>query len=200
MPTSFDEQYTAKQARWFPNEELVRFLGRNYGSPYPYVNRNLTVGDIGCGTGANLKALFAWGFLCTGCDASMQAVMLARAWAGVGTCDLAVVPPLPWKDASLDLVVDVQTIQHLSDEEHVKMYAEVLRVLRPGGKFFSQHVLFARPGVYPSHPELREWAARALAATMRQVGLDAKVTDITKRASLTFLDDVIWGSFEAVKP
>lgn len=43
------------------------------------------------------------------------------------------VPPLPFKDEEFDCVVSFQVIEHIRDDKH--FVREVLRVLKPGGKF-----------------------------------------------------------------
>lgn len=45
----------------------------------------------------------------------------------------AKVPPLPFKDEEFDCVVSFQVIEHMRDDKH--FVREVLRVLKPGGKF-----------------------------------------------------------------
>lgn len=45
----------------------------------------------------------------------------------------AVVPPLPFEDESFDFVVSFQVIEHIKRDK--RFVQEVMRVLRPGGKF-----------------------------------------------------------------
>lgn len=45
----------------------------------------------------------------------------------------AVVPPLPFRDASFDWVISFQVIEHIRDDR--AFVAEIHRVLRPGGRF-----------------------------------------------------------------
>jgi ubiquinone/menaquinone biosynthesis C-methylase UbiE len=45
----------------------------------------------------------------------------------------ATVPPLPFEDETFDYVVSFQVIEHIKHDKH--LVSEVMRVLRPGGKF-----------------------------------------------------------------
>ena len=45
----------------------------------------------------------------------------------------ATVPPLPFEDEAFDYVVSFQVIEHVKRDKH--LVSEVMRVLRPGGKF-----------------------------------------------------------------
>lgn len=45
----------------------------------------------------------------------------------------AVVPPLPFRDASFDWVISFQVIEHIRDDR--AFVAEIHRILRPGGRF-----------------------------------------------------------------
>ena len=64
-------------------------------------------------------------------DLSEAALSALRA-AG-GTCSSRL-PPWPYEDASFDLVCFFETIEHVADD--VGFFAEVARVIRPGGVIF----------------------------------------------------------------
>lgn len=100
--------------------------------------------DIGCGYGGlliylNRKVGFTQ--VMEGLDCS--AVMVERARRefrsrGLGSrvrIRQGVATELPYPDSSLDVVVSTYVIKHLSDRLLRQMLAEVVRVLKPGGRF-----------------------------------------------------------------
>ena len=89
--------------------------------------------DIACGEGYGSSLLADAGESVIGVDISADAVAHAAAKYRkpnlefrVGSC-----AAIPLTDASVDLVVSFETIEHHS--EHEKMLCEIKRVLRPGG-------------------------------------------------------------------
>jgi ubiquinone/menaquinone biosynthesis C-methylase UbiE len=96
--------------------------------------------DVGCGTGtlAVAAARAAPGVAVTGLDA--DASILARARkkaAGAGLeieFDEGRSTALPYPDASFDLVLSTLFFHHLPDDAKRQTAAELVRVLRPGGR------------------------------------------------------------------
>ena len=96
--------------------------------------------DLGCGTGtlAVAAARAAPDVTVTGIDADPS--ILARARERAVANGLEIVfdegrsTQLPYADASFDLVLATLFFHHLPDEEKRKTAAEVVRVLRPGGR------------------------------------------------------------------
>jgi ubiquinone/menaquinone biosynthesis C-methylase UbiE len=96
--------------------------------------------DVGCGTGtlAVAAARAAPGVRVTGLDA--DASILARARkkaAGAGLeigFDQGRATGLPYADASFDLVLSTLLFHHLPDDAKRQTAAELVRVLRPGGR------------------------------------------------------------------
>jgi SAM-dependent methyltransferase len=86
--------------------------------------------EVGCGTGRFLIAAAGRAWPLVGADASLD--MISRA-AERGLPHLVHAPAerLPFRDRSFDTVVSVLAWQLVEDEA----YAEVARVLRPGGRF-----------------------------------------------------------------
>lgn len=164
---NWDEQFKEGQGRYYPAEELVRFLGRKFGSVTKHGGKGLIALEIGCGVGGNIKALADWGFFIYGLDISQQAIKLAREHASIAGFANAVhfsqytapdSTKLPSK--SINLCIDIQTIQHLSLQQHEQMYKEVHRVLHPGCTFFSVHwagIQKSREHIFPNHPEIDGW-------------------------------------------
>lgn len=161
---NWDEQYKAGQGRYFPAEELVRFLGRTYGPVLKKGGDGLMAIDIGCGVGGNVIALADWGFFTMGLECSSEAMKLAREHVdrkGIGHkvnfSHYRAPAGIKYPANSANLVIDIQTIQHLNEDDHVKMYQEIYRVLSPGGRFFSIHWggnAEDRKVIFPDHPEL----------------------------------------------
>ncbi len=99
--------------------------------------------DIGCGTGSlTLTAkrfAGASGSVC-GIDASPEMIAEARkkAMRSGSEVDFKVglIEKLPYPDASFDVVISRLVIHHLPDDLKRRGFAEILRVLKPGGRIF----------------------------------------------------------------
>jgi 2-polyprenyl-6-hydroxyphenyl methylase/3-demethylubiquinone-9 3-methyltransferase len=93
--------------------------------------------DLGCGGGFLAEALARRGAEVTGIDPSGGAIRAARAHAaGEGLAiryDEGSGEALPYPDASFDIVVSVDVLEHVADLPRV--LDEVARVLKPGGVF-----------------------------------------------------------------
>jgi len=94
--------------------------------------------DIGCGIGGPaLEMANTFGATVTGID--LEAPLVARATADArtrgldGQCQFQTVSigPLPFPDASFDIVVSSGAITQISDKR--ALFTEILRVLEPGG-------------------------------------------------------------------
>lgn len=93
----------------------------------------MTVLDVACGEGYGTNILAAVARVATGLDISMEAV--GHASAEYVRENLSFVAgsaaELPFPDATFDLVVSFETIEH--HDRHEEMISEIHRVLRPGG-------------------------------------------------------------------
>src|SRR4051812_28520612 len=80
--TEYDRAYKAEgfaAQRLYPNEELLRFLGRNFFSKVPREARSsVPVLEVGCGSGANLWMIAREGFDAHGLELSGEALELCR--------------------------------------------------------------------------------------------------------------------------
>jgi SAM-dependent methyltransferase len=86
--------------------------------------------DVGCGTGANLQMLGAYG-LAEGVDVSDEALEFCRA-RGLAKVKQGAAESLPYDDATFDLVTALDVVEHLDDD--VAGLKEMQRVLRPRGR------------------------------------------------------------------
>lgn len=205
---NWDDQYKAGQGRYFPAEELVRFLGRTYGPVTELRGGGLAAIEIGCGVGGNVRALAEWGFFTYGLDISQESLKLARKYAKDKRFSDWVIymsyhAPYGFNfhAGSINLVLDVQTIQHLNMDDHRKMYQEIYRVLSPGGVFFSIHWVGSAsdlPHIFPQHPELSLWeSSTTVRGLIEDVGLQVRYHEII--AKTYQLHTGRWVVLEAVK-
>lgn len=206
--SDWDEQYKAGQGRYFPAEELVRFLGRTYGPVTGLGGSGLTAVEIGCGVGGNVRALAEWGFFTYGLDISQESLKLARKYAKErGFADWAVYSQYHAPDSfgfaprSINLALDVQTIQHLSVADHQAMYREIRRVLHDKGVFFSIHWvgdMSDLPHIFPGHPELSLWqSSDAVRELIDEAGFIVRYHEIVTKSYLNKTGR--WAIMEAVK-
>ena len=79
----YTEEYEAahsgsRSQRRYPNEELSRFIGRNFGDYSQEYKSSLSVLETGCGSGGNLWMIAKEGFRASGLDISSAALKLAE--------------------------------------------------------------------------------------------------------------------------
>jgi SAM-dependent methyltransferase len=109
----------------FAGPERAQLFRRYVGGP------GRRVLDLGCRDGA-LSHAYAEGNSLVGVDADREALAEAEK-LGLETRWADLDEPLPFEDASFDVVVAGELLEHLRDPRRV--VAEILRVLRPGGTF-----------------------------------------------------------------
>ncbi len=143
MKKSWDSAWEKvfQEREWgkYPPEELIRFIARNFYSVKD--RKSIKILDIGCGTGACTWYLAREGFSVDGIDGSKTAIYRAtKRLAEEGLKAEFVVGDLiqlPYPDGLFDAVIDVASIECNTVANVKEIFAQVHRVLRAGGKFFS---------------------------------------------------------------
>jgi len=96
--------------------------------------------DVGCGTGyltrRAARAVRPGGHV-TGVDPSPPVIRYAtRKSPADCTFDIAGAEALPYPDATFDAVISSLAIHHIAVDQRPSAFAEMYRVLRPGGRLF----------------------------------------------------------------
>ena len=136
-----------KSKSWgrYPNEELVRFIGRNFFKYSIPERKNIKILEIGCGQGANIWFLAKEGFDSYGIDISISAIEKANKYLNEfhhtsANLEQGDAKNLQYSDNYFDAVIDVVALQHLTFTDHKIAYNEVKRVLKSNGLFWTMHI------------------------------------------------------------
>ncbi len=128
----------------YPNEELVRFIARNF---YNVEDRSaVKVLEVGCGPGANCWYLAREGFSFVGIDGSHTAIEKAITrfdkecpdWCKRGELLVGDISHIPFPDGTFDAVIDVEAIYCNAWQASQSIYEEMARVSKPRGLLFSR--------------------------------------------------------------
>lgn len=129
-----------KQLNRYPYGDLVSRVLRLHGADLK-ADKKLRVLELGSGAGANLAFFAQEGFETCGIEGSATACRVARRLLAGRGLKAAVVrgdfTSLPYPDASFDLVVDRESVCHNRWAAILAVRDEVLRCLKPGGRFLS---------------------------------------------------------------
>ena len=131
-----------RSQRSYPNESLIQFLASRYFDRSIAERKTIRVLEVGCGSGANIWMIAKEGFDAYGIDSSQEGIALAQThlngkWGVLATLQVGLFTKLPYTTAYFDAVVDVVSLQHLSLADSSIALAEIIRVLKPNGTFFS---------------------------------------------------------------
>ena len=140
----FDASYLkfgiAAQRR-YPNEEFLRFMGRNFFGLEQRQRSSVRVLEVGCGAGANLWVIAKEGFDAHGLDISIESLSLAKNLLGghlvEAKLEVGDMTDLPYPDNYFDGIVDVFSSYCMNEDAGERFLWSVKRVLKPGGIFFS---------------------------------------------------------------
>jgi SAM-dependent methyltransferase len=96
-----------------------------------------TILELGCGTGNDAARLVGEGYQVTAVDLSAEAIAVARDRFGQAVrfliADIGM--PLPFRDASVDVVMSNVALHMFPDGVTRSVFAEIRRLVRPGGLF-----------------------------------------------------------------
>ncbi|WP_051908799.1 class I SAM-dependent methyltransferase [Candidatus Odyssella acanthamoebae] len=140
----YDQSYNQhgfEAQRKYPNEELCRFMGRNFFSVPFHERKEKKILEVGCGSGANLWMIAREGFDTYGIDLSEQALELCQkmleSYSVSAMLDTQDMENLLFEDNFFAGVVDVFSSYCLTKQEHQNFLQHIQRILTPNGLFFS---------------------------------------------------------------
>jgi SAM-dependent methyltransferase len=139
---SFTEQIAASAYNTSAVEAVIRHVAYYLRGRAPAELRGMSFLEMGCGAGPNLIWLARKGVSVSGIDIARAALALAREnlrAAGlsrrVGRLVEGSVTRTPFAGGSFDGVIESCVFQHLDREDRARAFAEVRRLLKPGGLF-----------------------------------------------------------------
>lgn len=126
----YRERYRAMRPGWRTSGEVYEALVRHHIHP------GAIVLDLGCGAGGVMELFSGHVALAVGVDPHLPSLRASRDRSTRHA--QAVADGLPFRDAAFDLIVCSWVLEHVREPRRV--FAEVVRVLKPGG-----HFLFLTP-------------------------------------------------------
>ena len=112
---------------------IIQFLNESHS-----LDEGMVVLDFGCGPGFLLQHMLSHGLICYGVDSSEEQINLVNekfstfsSWKGG---KVAFRPPLPFLNASFDLIICVEVLEHLTPEIRDSVLNEIFRLLKPKGR------------------------------------------------------------------
>ncbi len=135
------KKYGRSYQRKYPNEELCRFIGRNFSNIKKIKKKKIKVLEVGCGPGGNLWMLAYEGFDTFGLDVSPISIKLAKKNLAEkklkAKLSVSNMCNLNFRDNHFDMIIDVFSSCHLDHADGVLFIKQVSKKLKKGGVFFS---------------------------------------------------------------
>ena len=141
----WDAKFKTRDWGKYPPEDLVRFMARRFGSLES--RKGVSVLEVGCGPGANLRYMLAEGYKIHGIDSSPTAIEIARRNLKILSGNKFSFDPdivcgdfssLPWSNGSFDVVVDIFSIYANYIAVIQKTAIEINRVLKESGILYAK--------------------------------------------------------------
>jgi SAM-dependent methyltransferase len=186
---AWDEAHRRGWGTW-PNTRVVEWVMRRYGGVPD--RRAVSFLELGCGAGAQTAFLAAEGFTVTGVDGSTEAIATARQLRRTGQDGLSatylaadLVSWRPERMAEYDCILDVCTLQHLTQTDANGVALRAVRWLKPGGVLFSMFAMSGdavRDGVPAPRYARKGQIGRIFSSYRLQYGSEAVSTSAGRRA------------------
>ena len=139
-PKIWDSFFIAEDRGRYPSEDLVRFIMNRYKKNND--RSHITILDLGCGEGPNIRFLQREGFNSIGVDGSFVALQNNKAITQAEKMDYKLVnadfTQLPFKKESIDCIIEISALQHNTFSVlRLIIINQIYDLLKKGGAFFS---------------------------------------------------------------
>lgn len=153
--------------------------------------KGFSIAEIGCGTGSNLPVLEKFGSL-VAVEPDAQARIFASKRSRATIVQGKLPHELPLIDASLDLAVMLDVLEHVDDD--VGALKAVASKLKPDGRFLL--TVPALPALWSPHDEehhhKRRYTATSLAEVMARAGLKIEVMSYFNTLLFPLIAGIRW--------
>ncbi len=134
----WDEIFTHRNPSYYPFDNVVSFVFRNYPRDKP--KNKINILEVGCGGGNNMLFLAQEGFNAYGIDGSKRALDIAKKRFSAAGLKATFIhgdfTDLPFEDYFFDIVIDRCSIVCVNKTDGKKAIDQIHRVLLNNGKFF----------------------------------------------------------------
>lgn len=180
----YERMYRLEDSYWWfvgRHNLVLTFLRRIYGN-----RGDLTILDVGCGTGAMSGKLAEWGEVVSA-DFSPLALAFSRRRSLTRLCASDAMR-LPFRDSSFDLVVALDILEHVADDSAA--LAEIHRVLKPGGRVIA--TVPAYKFLWSGHDEALMHYRRYVAREVRDQFIAAHLRIEKLSYAMALLFPIVW--------
>jgi SAM-dependent methyltransferase len=125
--------------------------------------------DVGCGTGRWVRRYQGFDHQPTGIDATPGMLRIARQQGTIAPLLAGEAFRLPFADAVFDCVSDVTVVQHIPEALQPTALAEMVRVLKPGGRLILFELIRGTGAhIFPRAPQ--DWIQQASSCGTKLLG------------------------------
>ena len=135
------KKYGIKFQREYPNEELVRFISRNFSHISKVKKKKINILETGCGSGGNIWMVAEQGFNSFGIDLSLYSVKIAKNYLKKKKLKSKIIQgdmlSLPYKNNYFHAIIDIFSSCHLTSNQSFEFLENCHKKLKKNGLFFS---------------------------------------------------------------
>lgn len=128
-----EDGYDAMAERYMQTRKLEARDGKYLGLLFAAVPPGSQILDLGCGSGVPLTKMMAERYAVTGVDISQNQIDLARKNLPGAQFIKQDMTALDFPDGAFDAVASYLALLHVPKEEKPALYANIFRMLKPGG-------------------------------------------------------------------